>query len=117
MSDFRENNQASGLNCFYPEYWAEQNEEMERIPTEEEPTSIRKMMKILREYEFVSGQLINLDKSLMYLHEKVPIGVSFQIRRKTELRMGSFPFTYLGCLMFYGRKNKTHFEGINTKYG
>ncbi|KAK6775816.1 hypothetical protein RDI58_026817 [Solanum bulbocastanum] len=80
-----------------------------------QPKSMRKMMTILKRYELVSGQLINLDKSLVHLHEKIPIGVSYQIRKIIGIRMGSFPFTYLGCPMFYGRKNKSHFEGFVQK--
>lgn len=34
---------------------------------------MKKMIRILREYEKVSGQLINLDKSLFYLHEETGI--------------------------------------------
>lgn len=33
--------------------------------------SMEKMKKILRNYEFMSGQLINLSKSFVYLHDKV----------------------------------------------
>ncbi|KAK4728474.1 hypothetical protein R3W88_021462 [Solanum pinnatisectum] len=44
-----------------------------------------------------------------------PCSVSYQIRRITGIRMGSFPFTYLGCPMLYGRKNKSHFEGLIQK--
>ncbi|WMV59077.1 hypothetical protein MTR67_052462 [Solanum verrucosum] len=80
-----------------------------------QPFSMRKMIKVLIKYEDVSRQLINLDKSLVYLHEKVPIGASYQIRRITGIRMGSFPFTYLGCPMFYERKNKSHFEVLIKK--
>ncbi|KAK4731700.1 hypothetical protein R3W88_024688 [Solanum pinnatisectum] len=47
--------------------------------------SIKKMMKVLRDYEYVSGQLINLSKSFLYLHEKVPIGDCSRIREVTEI--------------------------------
>ncbi|KAF3674344.1 putative magnesium transporter NIPA2-like isoform 1 [Capsicum annuum] len=36
---------------------------------------MKKMIRILREYEKVSGQLINLDKSLFYLHEETGINI------------------------------------------
>lgn len=62
------------------------------------------MMTMLRQYEDVSGQLINLDKSFLCLHEKVPISICHKIRRWTEIRQGKFSFTYLGYLIFYGRK-------------
>jgi len=78
-------------------------------------SSIRKMMQILRNYEMVSGQMNHLNKNLVYLHEKVPIGVCNRIRRLTEIRQGSFPFIYFGCPIFYGRKNKSHFESLVKK--
>lgn len=79
------------------------------------PASMRKMMKVFRRYGSVSGQMINLDKSLVYLHEKIPIGICNQIKRITDVRQGSFPFAYLGCPIFYGRKNKGHFEDLIKK--
>ncbi|KAG5621300.1 hypothetical protein H5410_006518 [Solanum commersonii] len=38
-----------------------------------------------------------------------------QIKRITGVRQGSFPFTYLGFPVFYGRKNKRHFEELIKK--
>ncbi|WMV59326.1 hypothetical protein MTR67_052711 [Solanum verrucosum] len=35
--------------------------------------SMKKMIQVLREYEIMSGQMINLEKSLLYLHEKTLI--------------------------------------------
>ncbi|KAK4729597.1 hypothetical protein R3W88_022585 [Solanum pinnatisectum] len=32
-----------------------------------------KMMKILKDYEAVSGQMINKSKNFFYLHEKAPL--------------------------------------------
>lgn len=72
--------------------------------------SVRMMMDVLRSYEKVSGQLTNLDKSLFYLHDKVPSVVGQKLRRLTGIGQGSFPFTYLGCSIFYGRKKKEYFE-------
>ncbi|KAH0700980.1 hypothetical protein KY284_015195 [Solanum tuberosum] len=73
------------------------------------------MMKVLREYEYVSGQLINLSKSFVYLHEKVPIPDCSRIRKLTGIGQGSFPFTYLGCPIFYGRRRSDHFEELLKK--
>ncbi|KAF3676769.1 hypothetical protein FXO37_05170 [Capsicum annuum] len=41
---------------------------------------IRKMMNVLVEFEKVSGQLINLSKIFLYIHEKVPLEVKNIIR-------------------------------------
>lgn len=72
-------------------------------------------MNVLRSYERVSGQMINIDKSVCYLHEKVPARVCGQIKRITGVKQGKFPFIYLGCPVFYGRKNKSHFEELIKK--
>lgn len=74
------------------------------------PSLVKKIVKVLRGYEMVSGQMINLDKIFLCLHEKVPTGVSNQIKRITGVKQESFPFICLGCLVFYGRKNRGHFE-------
>lgn len=72
--------------------------------------SVKKMMTVLRQYEDVLGQLINPDKSLIYLHKKVPISICHKIKRWTGIKQGKFPFTYLGYSIFYGRKKNMHFE-------
>lgn len=76
---------------------------------------VKLMMGVLRNYEKVSGQLINLSKSFFYLHEKSPISIGQKLRRWTGIRQGSFPFSYLGCPIFYGRKKKVYFEGMVKK--
>ncbi|KAK4723692.1 hypothetical protein R3W88_026471 [Solanum pinnatisectum] len=72
-----------------------------------ERKSIRKMIGVLRHYEYISGQMVNLSKSLVYLHDNTPLIVGMRLRRITEIKQGSFPFIYLGCPVFYGRK-KNH---------
>ncbi|WMV41297.1 hypothetical protein MTR67_034682 [Solanum verrucosum] len=66
--------------------------------------SVIKMMKILRDYEDVSGQKINKSKSFFYLHDKTPLIVAIRLRRLTGIRQGNFPFTYLACPVYHGRK-------------
>lgn len=75
-----------------------------------ENQSIKKMMNVLRGYEQVSIQLINLSKSLFYLHERIPMIYKIRIRRLTGIRQGEFPFTYLGCPVYYGRAKCYYFE-------
>lgn len=77
--------------------------------------SVRRMMQVLRSYENILGQLINLTKSFFYLHDKVPTAVGQKLRKWTGIRQGAFPFTYLGCPIFYGRKKKEYFEGLIEK--
>lgn len=76
---------------------------------------VRRMMQVLRDYEKVSGQMINLNKSFLYVHEKTPTVVGQRLRRRTGIKQGHFSFTYLGCPIFYGRK-KEYFEGLVKKY-
>jgi len=70
---------------------------------------------VLRDYEYISGQLINLSKSFLYFYEKVPIVDCSRIRKVTGIGQGTFPFTYLGCLIFYGRRTTYHFEELLKK--
>lgn len=71
--------------------------------TSADKKSMKLMIKVLKAYEDASGQLINLEKSAFYVHEKVAPEVISTIKRVTQIKQGSFPFTYLGCPIFYGR--------------
>lgn len=46
---------------------------------------IKKKIRVLRRFEEVSGQLINLNKSFLYLHEKTPIAVGQRLTRITGI--------------------------------
>lgn len=61
---------------------------------------MKKMIRVLRKYENMSGQMIYLDKSLFYLHEKTPARVCSLARRITRIKRRKFPFTYLGVPSF-----------------
>lgn len=77
--------------------------------------SIIKIMRFLRDYEEVSSQLIKKYKSYFYLHEKIPLIFSIRLRKLTGIRQGDFPFTYLGCPVYYGRKCSIYFEDLIRK--
>ncbi|XP_060200489.1 uncharacterized protein LOC132628743 [Lycium barbarum] len=77
--------------------------------------SLKKMMRRLRNYEESSGQLVNTDKSCYYFHHKVSARVNSRIKRHTKMRNGSFPFTYLGCPVFYGRRKLIYYEDLIKK--
>lgn len=53
---------------------------------------MKKMMKVSRYYEKIFGKLINITKSLVYLHEKIPITVCNKIRNIIRVRQGTYPF-------------------------
>lgn len=73
---------------------------------------MKKIMKVLVEYEKISRKLINLNKSFIYVHEKVPVAIKNKIRRITGIAIGVFPFTYLGFLIYYRRRKRSHFEEL-----
>ncbi|XP_059295549.1 uncharacterized protein LOC132048883 [Lycium ferocissimum] len=76
------------------------------------PESLRRVMKVLKDYEQISGQLINNDKSSFYLHSKVGNGISQSVRDITGFSKGQFPLTYLGCPIFHTRKRKDFYSGL-----
>lgn len=59
------------------------------------------MMKVLRDYEDISGQLLKKAKSYFYLHDKTPLIVTIRLRRLKGIKQGNFPFIYLECLNFF----------------
>lgn len=63
--------------------------------------SIHRMMKVLCQYEQVSGQMINMDKSFYYIHEKTPLVLGMRLRKLTEIKIEIFPFTDFRCPVFY----------------
>ncbi|WMV31014.1 hypothetical protein MTR67_024399 [Solanum verrucosum] len=72
-------------------------------------------MTVIRDYEEISGQMVNKAKSAFYLHDKTPLIVAIRMRKLTGIRQGNFPFIYLGCPIFYGRKINSHFEDLVRK--
>lgn len=77
--------------------------------------SVKRMMGVLCQYEQVLGQLINKDKSCFYIHENTPIGIGIRMRKIIGITIGNFLFTYLGCSIFYGRRNAARFEYLLRK--
>lgn len=50
------------------------------------------MIGVLKKYEATSGQMINLDKSAFYVHDKVARRVVSGIKALTRIRQGFFSF-------------------------
>lgn len=69
---------------------------------------INLIMNIFEEYETTSGQKVYKEKSLFYMHNNV-------VHLITDFQRQSFPFTYLGCTIFYSRRQNDfyghHFHG------
>ncbi|XP_059295565.1 uncharacterized protein LOC132048898 [Lycium ferocissimum] len=78
-------------------------------------TSLQLIMRILQEYEQMSGQLINKGKSSFYMHSKAANVIVQQVEAITGFTRGSFPFTYLGCLITHARKRKADYSDLIQK--
>ncbi|XP_075086315.1 putative mitochondrial protein AtMg01250 [Nicotiana tabacum] len=79
------------------------------------PTFFSKIMVVLGNYDKISGQMINKDKSSYYMHSKVANGLFQAIGAITGFARGKFPFTYLGCPIFNTRRRKDYYEDLIKK--
>nr|XP_016511576.1 PREDICTED: uncharacterized protein LOC107828724 [Nicotiana tabacum] len=79
------------------------------------PPSLSKIMAVLGNYEKISGQMINKDKSSYYMYSKVANGLFQAVGAITGFARGKFPFTYLGCPIFYTRRRKDYYEDLIKK--
>lgn len=68
--------------------------------------SISLMMDVLRRYELISGQMINLKINVYYLYDNTPLIVGMRPMRLTRIKQGNFPFNYLGFPVFRGRRKR-----------
>ncbi|XP_070021428.1 uncharacterized protein [Nicotiana sylvestris] len=78
-------------------------------------TSLQLIMAVLSDYEAASGQLINKAKSVVYLHHNAPINVVNKVVRISGIDRQDFPFTYLGCPIYYAKRKMNHYQGLITK--
>ncbi|XP_060200487.1 uncharacterized protein LOC132628739 [Lycium barbarum] len=77
--------------------------------------SIKLMMNLLGLYQNDFGQEINNDKTFFITHSKTNRIYNKRIRRWTGYKQSSFPFTYLGCPIYSGRKRISYFSDISKK--
>ncbi|XP_075099449.1 uncharacterized protein LOC142176224 [Nicotiana tabacum] len=78
-------------------------------------TSLTLIMKVLAGYEAASGQLINKSKSAIYLHHSAGEEVVDKVQRIIGFNKQEFPFTYLGCPIFYARRRMDYYQDLMTK--
>nr|XP_016491607.1 PREDICTED: uncharacterized protein LOC107811236 [Nicotiana tabacum] len=78
-------------------------------------TSLQLIMEVLDAYEVASGQLINKAKSIIYMHHSTSVEVVNKVQRVTEIDKHEFPFTYLGCPIFYARRKMDYYQGLVNK--
>nr|XP_016498800.1 PREDICTED: uncharacterized protein LOC107817478 [Nicotiana tabacum] len=79
------------------------------------PYSLRKVIEVLTLYEQTSGQLINKAKSSNYMHANVAGSLFSSVGAITGFHKGGFPFTYLGCPIFYTRRRKDYYNDVIKK--
>lgn len=63
-------------------------------------------------YEQVSGQKVNKEKSAIYLHHNVVAGKVIMSEVLIGILRKGFTFTYLGCPIFYKRKQKAYYQQL-----
>ncbi|XP_016492627.1 uncharacterized protein LOC107812111 [Nicotiana tabacum] len=72
-------------------------------------------MEVLSAYEVASGQLINKSKSTVYVHLSTNDDAVRKVQRITGIQRQDFPFTYLGCPIFYSTRRINYYEGLIKK--
>uniref|UniRef100_A0A1S4A0A6 Reverse transcriptase domain-containing protein n=1 Tax=Nicotiana tabacum TaxID=4097 RepID=A0A1S4A0A6_TOBAC len=72
--------------------------------------SLQLLMEVLSAYEAASRQLVNKSKSAIYMHHPARLQVVTKVERITGMRRQEFPFTYLGCPIFYARRKMEYNE-------
>ncbi|XP_070042708.1 uncharacterized protein [Nicotiana tomentosiformis] len=77
--------------------------------------AIQLIMNVLEEYEKASGEKVNKGKSSFYMHEKETYHEANTVHLITEFQRHPFPFTYLGCPIFYSRRKKEFYKDIIFK--
>nr|GMD43961.1 uncharacterized protein LOC109153875 [Ipomoea batatas] len=77
--------------------------------------AIQKVIAALKDYEEISGQLVSFQKTAFYMHPRTPERVVARVRRATGCVHKSFPFTYLGCPVYVGRKKCIYFASVVDK--
>nr|XP_016487427.1 PREDICTED: uncharacterized protein LOC107807533 [Nicotiana tabacum] len=78
-------------------------------------TSIKLVMNVIDNYERSSGQLVNRDKSYFLTAPNTATTRIYRIRKYSDFMDKNFPFTYLGCPLYVGRKKIDFFDNIISK--
>nr|XP_016516046.1 PREDICTED: uncharacterized protein LOC107832693 [Nicotiana tabacum] len=79
------------------------------------PPSLSKIIGILGRYEQISGQLINKAKISYYMHTNITHDLCRSVGNITYFARGEFPFTYLGCPIFYTIRRKDYYDDLVKK--
>lgn len=76
---------------------------------------IKLVLKQIQLYEESSGQQVNRDKSFFLDSPKSSPSRINRMREVTCFMDHSFPFVYLGCPIYIGRKKIEYFDGLVSK--
>ncbi|KAL6533813.1 hypothetical protein OROHE_013646 [Orobanche hederae] len=74
--------------------------------------SLENLMEFLKKYELPTGQKINIEKSSHSLSDSAPVAYHRMVSDITNVPKGVFPFKYLGCPIFIGRKKHSYFQPL-----
>lgn len=72
--------------------------------------TLQMVSNTLERYVKIFGQKINKEKSAIYLHKGISNRVGVMAEVATSILRKEFPFTYLGCPIFYMRKKKYFYQ-------
>nr|XP_009757417.1 PREDICTED: uncharacterized protein LOC104210257 [Nicotiana sylvestris] len=78
-------------------------------------TSLQLITQVLSAYEAASGLLINKAKSAVYMHHLTNETLFSKVERVSGIRRQEFPFTYLGCPIFYSMRKMEYYNGLINK--
>nr|XP_016436823.1 PREDICTED: uncharacterized protein LOC107762942 [Nicotiana tabacum] len=77
--------------------------------------TLKLIKKVIDMYGKASGQKVNNDKSFFITAPHTCAARINRIRNATGYMDKSFPFTYLGCPIYFGRKTSNLFDGMLSK--
>lgn len=72
-------------------------------------------MKVLKDYEKTSSQLVNREKNAFYMHRNTSSELRQVVSSITGFKSGSFPFKYIGCPIFHTKKKKVFYNELIKK--
>lgn len=73
------------------------------------------ILRVLKTYEDVSGQLMNKDKSCFTVAANTNTITITRIKRITSMNHQQFPIKYLGCPLITGKIKISHYSGMFNK--
>ena len=85
------------------------------IFTSTDSSSLYLIMKTIEEYEGVSGQQVNKEKSFFMVNSNTNHVIIDNIERATGFDRKESPINYLGCPLYIGRQRIIYYSGVVEK--